>query len=109
MAKHYIRLDNNNNITKGFTDYFEEALSTDVCIQLDAGNQFELLGMINPFLVMDYTLISLYKYIDGNVVIKTDEEIQAEIKLIPAPKTQIELMQEQIDILSAKILVMTNA
>ena len=46
--KHYIRLDENNYVIKGFSDAFEEPLPTDICINENGGRHFELFGEINP-------------------------------------------------------------
>jgi hypothetical protein len=67
MYKHYIRLDENNNIIYGFSDAFEQTQENDICINENGERHFELLGIVNPSLVtMDG--IYLYQYIDNNVV-----------------------------------------
>jgi hypothetical protein len=67
MYKWYIRLDANNNIIYGFSDAFEQPLSTDICINESADRQFELLGVVNPQLSTMNGLY-FYQYISGNVV-----------------------------------------
>jgi hypothetical protein len=73
MAKHYIRIDSELNIIKGFSDDFEYPLSTDICIEEDGGRQFELLGKVNPSLTSNDKYI--YKFVDDQVVMKTEEEL----------------------------------
>lgn len=51
MAKHYIRIDENNKVIYGYSDSFEKSLSTDICINEDGARQFELLGEVNPILL----------------------------------------------------------
>lgn len=52
--KHYIKLDANNCIIKGFSDAFEQPEETDICINQEGGRHFELLGQVNPSLLDDY-------------------------------------------------------
>jgi hypothetical protein len=75
--KHYIRLDANNCITKGFTDAFENPIETDICISEEGGRHFELNGVTNPPLT-DMQGVHFYKYINENVVETTEAERQAE-------------------------------
>jgi hypothetical protein len=53
--KHFIRLDENNNIIRGFSDAFEQALEGDICINEEGGYQFRLFpdGEENPQLFND--------------------------------------------------------
>lgn len=71
MAKHYIRLNENDEIIKGFTTDFEEPLETDICINENGGRHFELLGEINPRLTnydfVNDVVIPIYKFVDDNV------------------------------------------
>ena len=102
QIKHYIIINENKHIVHGFSTAFEQPLGTDICISkgnLDA-RHFELLGEINPSLT-DENGISLYKYTD-KVEKRTEEEIQADLDIInslPKPKTELELLQETVDML----------
>ncbi|HAN44114.1 MAG TPA: hypothetical protein DCP97_01850 [Ruminococcaceae bacterium] len=82
IYKHYIRLDSNNNIIKGFTTAFEQPLDADICINGDEDwgrhFRFEQSGKENPQ-IFSLQGISLYKYINGSIVAKTTEEIQSEL------------------------------
>ena len=86
--KHYIRLDANCSIIKGFSDAFEQAQSGDTCINDQAGRQFEMRGQINPSL-QDMRGVWLYKYIDGEVLAKTPEEIEANVPIEPIRQAKL--------------------
>lgn len=105
MSKHYIRLDNNNNIIKGFSTDFEQPIDTDICINENGNRQFELNYEVNPPLVNSQR-IYLYKYLSGEVVVKTDEEIQQEINNLPvvAPQPTIADLQAQIFNLTTQLI-----
>lgn len=76
--KHYIRLDSNNNVIKGFSDAFEQPLSGDVCINEKGERHFELFGQVNPPL-QSPNGVFLYYYTGDTIVVKPQEEIVAEI------------------------------
>ena len=96
--KHYIRLDSNNNIVKGFSDAFEQAIEWDICINENGGRHFELFDVVNP--AIQNKGIYLYKYADGVIIPKSQEEIEQEMSLLPLPpKTAIEILQETVDAL----------
>ena len=82
MSKHYIRLDANNCIIKGFSTDFEEPQETDICINEDGGRHFELNGEVNPTLV-EMSGCHLYRYNDGEVIETTEEERAAELASFP--------------------------
>lgn len=84
--KHYIHIDQTSNITKGFSDAFEQPQLGDICIAEEAGRHFELLGEVNPPL-MDANGVYLYRYTGGEVTAKTPEEIEEEAasKVIETP------------------------
>lgn len=67
MNKHYIRLDQENNIIKGFSDAFEEPQKNDVCICESGGRHFEMLEVINP-LLKNMEGNYLFKYENNKVV-----------------------------------------
>lgn len=78
MSKHYIRIDQNNRIIKGFSDDFEEPMETDICINEDGGRHFEFLGNINPTLI-NSEYIYIYKYENGEVLQRTENEIEQDL------------------------------
>lgn len=72
--KHYIRLDENNNIIRGFSNVFEEPQEGDICINEQGGRHFELNGVINPRLINE-SGIFLFRYENGKVIAKTPDEL----------------------------------
>ena len=91
MSKHYIRIDNNRIITKGFSTDFEKPQENDICINEDGGRHFELLGQINPSL-LNMQGVYLYKYENGEITKRTEEEIGRDINEIPKEPSQAELV-----------------
>ena len=84
MYNHYIRLQD-NKIIKGFSTAFEQPLKDDVLIAEDAQRHFELNGQTNPPLIEEHG-IEKYKYKDGKVEERTEEEIQEDIDALPEPE-----------------------
>lgn len=72
MAKHYIRLDKNNNIIYGFSDKFKKPELDDICIEENGGRHFSLLVdnncIINPILI-DEKLKYKYQYVNDKVIL----------------------------------------
>ncbi len=87
--KQYIRVDENKNITYGFSDAFEQPQENDICINEQAERHFELLGNTNPSL-MNFEGVYLYKYENGNIIKKSEEDIALEYK----PKIQKETVSD---------------
>ena len=77
--KHYITIGENNCIIKGFSDAFEQPKESDICINEQGGYQFRLFsdGEENPILFDFELMIPLYKYENGEVVKRSDEELNA--------------------------------
>lgn len=76
--KHYISIDEQNIIIKGFSDVFEQPTDTDICIDENGQRHFELFGEINPALINEQG-IALYKWDGEQVAQRTTEEIQTEL------------------------------
>ncbi len=93
--KHYIKVDENNYVIKGFSDAFEQPGNDDICINQEGGRHFELLGNVNPIL-FDVTGFHLYKYKDGVITETTEEEKAAELAVKPREKTAEELQAEYL-------------
>ncbi len=93
--KHYIRLDTNNCIIKGFSDAFEQPEENDICINQEGGRHFELLGQVNPPLI-SLSGVHLYKYIDGVISETTEAERAAELTVIPKPVSESDAQTEYI-------------
>ena len=75
--KHYICIDEQNRIIDGFSDAFREPTETDICINEQGSYQFRLFpgGEENPSLY-NPDGIPLYQWVDGQVLLRTPEEIQ---------------------------------
>lgn len=97
INKHYIEVEENNNITKGFSDVFQLPNENSILINLGR-RQFELLGEINPNL-QNRQGIYLYKYIHNEVIKKTQEEIDlevSELKPIEPTLSEIDLVKQKL-------------
>ena len=77
MAKHFITTDETGRVLRGFSDDFEQPEASAICINEDGGRHFELNGVINPPMT-GYNGTPLYKYDGGEVVARTQEEIEAD-------------------------------
>ena len=99
--KHYIRLDENNNIIKGFSDAFEQPEPTDILINEHGGRHFELFGETNP---SPFTIdnIPLYKWDGVTVQYRTDDEIEADRHSVPMSKQQLVSELEKSDYMIIK-------
>lgn len=99
--KHYITVDERSRITDGWSDGPLRDRPTEgaVCINDKGGYQFRLFpnGEENPALwAMDG--IPLYKYIDGAVQERSEEEIEADRALIPPPPpSETEKLRADVD------------
>ena len=93
MAKHYIRINEQNAIIKGFSSDFEQPQEGDICINEYGQRHFELLGIINPNLY-DNDGILKYKYIDSEVMERTEQDKQSEKDIIASEKIKAEILQE---------------
>ena len=82
-SKHYIRVDTQNRVTFGYSDYFDYnvVLDTDICINEQGGMQFELFGVINPDITEEHG-VYIFKYLNAVLSKRTAEEIQADIDAI---------------------------
>lgn len=98
--KHYITVDERSRIVNGFSDAFHSPCDTDICINEWGGYQFRLFpgGEENPRLHERKHMIPLYKYENGKVVKRTEEEIEADIAALPRPEevpTQLDMVEAQ--------------
>ena len=112
MSKHYIRVDLEGRIIKGYSDYAEfnnVVLDTDICINENGGTQFEMLGLVNPNL-MNEQFVYIYKYVDEVVMNRTEEEIQADIDNLPTPEPtesqRLSTIEDTTEVLLTQILPM---
>lgn len=93
--KHYIRLDTNNSIIKGFSNAFEQPEENEICINQEGSRHFELLGVTNPALT-DIDGIHLYKYVDGAIREATEAERAAEYVAVPKPAPESDIQTEYL-------------
>ena len=86
--KHYITVDEQNRIVNGFSDVFRQPSETDILLTDEGGYQFRLfpVGEENPALYVWPDMIPLYKWEDGKVVKRTEEEIEADRPETPEPE-----------------------
>ena len=83
--KHYITVDEQNRITNGFSNAFRQPSETDICINEHGMRQFRIFPDVeeNPALYEWDHMIPLYKYENGEVVRRTQEEIDEDIAALP--------------------------
>lgn len=98
--KHYILTDDQGRIVDGWSDgpFPGKDATGAVCINQEGGYPFRLSpdGEENPVLFERHG-VALYKYEDGQTVARTEEEIAADVAVIPAPgPTQAERMEAQV-------------
>lgn len=101
MAKHYIITDETGRILRGFSDDFEQPEAGAICICEDGGRHFELNGVINPPM-MDYNGTPLHKLDGAKVVVRTQEELDADkpiIVSVPSPS-----IEERTSVLESALL-----
>lgn len=101
MAKHYVRLNEKNEIVKGFSDELEAPEKEDICINEDGGRQFELNEEVNPSLAE--LNVYLYIYEKGVVKRKTEKAIQKEQEAFNSKKV---LEPTEVEKLNAALLEM---
>lgn len=68
MAKHYIRINENNEIIKSFSTDFEQPEQDDICVNEDGDRHYNLAIRTDD---MQYRL----KYIANEIIEKTEEEL----------------------------------
>lgn len=93
--KHYIRTREDGCVVDGFSDAFRQPSDTDICINEQGGYQFRLFpdGEENPTLFDWDGMLPLYAYVDGRVVRRTEEEMEADraaISSVEAVPTEAE-------------------
>lgn len=103
--RYYITTDGQGCIISGWSDgtHRDRDIAGAICINEQGSYQFRLFpgGEENPPL---YTMdgIPLYKYVDGEVIKRTEEEIAADRAAIPAPPPSAqEQLRADVDFLAA--------
>ena len=85
--KHYVITDERGCIVDGFSDAIHKPSEADICINEEGGYQFCLFGIENPALFGTEYMIPLYKWENGEVIERTEDEIAADIAAIPEAET----------------------
>ena len=87
--KHYIRIREDGCIIDGFSDAFREPTEDAILLNEQGGYQFRLYpgGEENPSLFDWDGMIPLYKW-DGEVIPRTEEEIEAERAELSLPTAE---------------------
>lgn len=79
MAKLFVTTSDNGCITNGYSSMFMTPRDGDTCIANGSNIiHFQIDGEVNPEL-FDQNGIPLYKLVDGMPVLRTEEEIAADI------------------------------
>lgn len=79
--RHYITVDEENRIIRGFSDAFSQPSDTDICINERGGYQFRLFpgGRENPRLFDRGAVpVALYRWDGSDPVLRTAEELEAD-------------------------------
>lgn len=106
---HFIELDEQSRIIKGWSDAFAPATENSIVINSKGGYQFRLWpdGEENPNL---FTMegIPLYKWNGEQVIARTEEEIEAERESIPKLPA-MPTYEERLSAMESAMLVMAMA
>ena len=83
--KHYIRIREDGCIVDGFSDAFREPTEDAILLNDQGGYQFRLFpgGEENPHIFDWNGMIPLYKYENGEVVKRTEEEVELDRAALP--------------------------
>lgn len=84
--QHFIEVDEQNRIVKGWSDAFAPATENSIVINEQGGYQFRLFlnGEENPSLYT-WDMVPLYKWDGEQVVARGEDEIEADRAAIPKP------------------------
>lgn len=103
--RHYIKVDDQNHITDGWSDGISPDRDTtdSICINEQGGYQFRLYhnGEENPLLYAD-GWIPLYMWDGEKVQKRTEEEVEADRAALPKPPpSEQEQLRADVDFLAA--------
>ena len=88
--KHYIKVDSSDRVVDGWSDgpFCDKDPTDAICINDKGSYQFRLFpgGEANPSLFEWEYMIPIYKYKDGQIEKRTEEEIAADIAALPEPE-----------------------
>jgi len=86
LAKHYIRVNENNFITRGFTTDFEQPELGDICVDEDGGRHFER-EILRP------DGLPALKYENEEIVRTLDEDLISELRILTLRDEKEQLVQ----------------
>lgn len=99
----YIEIDEKNRVTKIFSDLFEQPVEKSIFIEAGEGDRFA-----HAHLYLEKTLYNgvsyNYKYVDGAILERTDEEKASDIVIVEPQPTPLELMEIRVQELEAELL-----
>lgn len=98
----YVEVDEKNRIVKIFSDLFEQPTDKSIFIEAGQGDRFTHahLYLEKPIYDTAYN----YKYEDGEVVERTEEEKQEDITHVEPQPTELEIAQAKIAELEEELL-----
>jgi len=73
MAKHYVKVNEDNFVTAAFSDAFTQPVDGDICVNEDGGRHYNLDRI--TFKRVDSVVVYTYKLVDGKVVERSREEL----------------------------------
>ena len=103
--KHYITLNERSEIINGFSDAFRKPAESDICINEQGGYQFRLFpdGEENPQFFDGMSMIPLYKYTNGEVQQRTEEELEADRAAWQEEQERLANIPTQLDRVEAQV------
>ncbi len=96
MTRHFIKIDQDNNIIKTFTDAFEEPDQDSILVNEDGDRHFnlDLMELKNDIIFYKY------KYENGQVIKKTEEDYNNEINsILESDENKLEKLRYKRDML----------
>lgn len=100
---HYIVVDDRLRVLDGWSDgvHPDRDTTSAICITTEGNYQFQLhpRGAENPLLYEFDDMIPLYKYEDGQIILRTAEEIEADRATLPEPEetpSQLDQIEAQV-------------
>lgn len=99
----YIEVDNKERVTKIFSDLFEEPTDTAIFVEAGEGDRFTHAHLYLEKSIYDGMSFN-YKYVDGEIVERTEEEKESDIVIVEPEPTPLELMEQRVEELEAELL-----
>lgn len=103
MYKIYIEVDDKNRITKIFSDLFEAPSNESIFIEEGYGDKFVHAHLYLEKSVSDFAYN--YKYVNGEILERTEEEKNEDIVVTEPTPTPIEIANSKIEALEEELLI----